>query len=466
MKRLSAGTLITLAGDPNYITISTSACTTSQAVAAVEAASLTLANTLQTPKIRVNDSTAQTEELRVTGAARITGSARFNYATFWSPGSSWSYLSHSTLANNAASFALRHHSTGFTTLNSASGQVMQFAENGVEHSRIKAGGLWALGSTNPGTHRLHVTGSCHVTSDLTAGGTLTCGMTRLESSSTHARLYHSGDSGDDYFCQTKATGDLSLKATGSSSIIQLFAANTEKLRGLGTYINLIKEARCLAGLICTGALSATTTITAGTAVIGSTSFGVEASIWHSAITPSSTTVALSHSSSGETRLQSTTGNPVRIAVAGTTVVLVEPSVVTVSADLTLSGAHNLVVGGNSTTTGTKSFDIPGESVGLPQGSRLRHCCIESPYPDLLYRMVIDAPAGESEWPLPPYFSALNKNTQVWVSAVKHFGQAWGETDGCTLNVNAEAGGFFNVLVIGQRNDPAVQGYTGPFVAAP
>jgi hypothetical protein len=48
--------------------------------------------------------------------------------------------------------------------------------------------------------------------------------------------------------------------------------------------------------------------------------------------------------------------------------------------------------------------------------------------------------------------------------VKHFGLAWGETDGCTLNVNAQAPGLFNVLVVGQRNDPAVQDYV-PFVAA-
>jgi hypothetical protein len=138
----------------------------------------------------------------------------------------------------------------------------------------------------------------------------------------------------------------------------------------------------------------------------------------------------------------------------------------ISGGLSLVGSgSNLIVQGSSTVTGTKSFEIPGESVGLPQGSRLRHCCIESPYPDLHYRMLVDAPAGESEWALPEYFSALNKNTQVWVSAVKHFGQAWGETDGCTLHINAQAAGYFNVLVVGQRNDPAVQDYA-PFVAAP
>jgi hypothetical protein len=80
-------------------------------------------------------------------------------------------------------------------------------------------------------------------------------------------------------------------------------------------------------------------------------------------------------------------------------------------------------------------------------------------------MLIDAPEGESEWALPEYFEALNKNTQVWVSPVKHFGQAWGETDGCILHINAQTAGLFNVLVVGQRNDPAVQDYV-PFVPAP
>jgi hypothetical protein len=144
-------------------------------------------------------------------------------------------------------------------------------------------------------------------------------------------------------------------------------------------------------------------------------------------------------------------------VAGTTIVEVDNSLVAITANLTVSGS--------STTSGVKSFEIPGERVGLHQGSKLRHCCIESPFPDLHYRMLINAPAGESEWALPEYFSALNKNTQVWVSSVKHFGQAWGETVGCTLNVNAASPGLFNVLVVGQRNDPAVQDYV-PFVPAP
>jgi hypothetical protein len=147
---------------------------------------------------------------------------------------------------------------------------------------------------------------------------------------------------------------------------------------------------------------------------------------------------------------------VLIAVAGTTIVEVDTSATAVTGHLTVSG--------NTTTAGTKSFEIPGENVGLPQGSKLRHCCIESPFPDLHYRMLIDAPVGESEWALPEYFEALNSQPQVWAAPFESFGTAWGNVIGNTLHLFAQTASKFNVLVIGRRSDPAVQGYT-PYTPA-
>ena len=44
-------------------------------------------------------------------------------------------------------------------------------------------------------------------------------------------------------------------------------------------------------------------------------------------------------------------------------------------------------------------------------------------------------------------------------------EIYGEVQGNTLHLFAQAAGKFNVLVIGRRSDPAVAGYE-PFVAAP
>ena len=169
--------------------------------------------------------------------------------------------------------------------------------------------------------------------------------------------------------------------------------------------------------------------------------------------------------------------------AGTSVLYVNSSYVTCEKPLTLTG--NLQVNSPSTNSatctitastgalsavslsvrGTKNFEIPGESVGLPQGSKLRHACIESPYPENHYRLEVDAPEGESLWELPEYFDALNSQPQVWAAPVKHFSTAYGEVQGNTLHLFAQSAGKFNVLVIGRRSDPAVAGYV-PCVAAP
>ena len=66
--------------------------------------------------------------------------------------------------------------------------------------------------------------------------------------------------------------------------------------------------------------------------------------------------------------------------------------------------------------------------------------------------------------LPDYYSYLNKNDQVWVSANKHFGVGYGEVteDQKCLVVCSCCDGIYNVLLIGTRKDnDAVRNWNGP-----
>ena len=51
---------------------------------------------------------------------------------------------------------------------------------------------------------------------------------------------------------------------------------------------------------------------------------------------------------------------------------------------------------------------------------------------------------------------MNKDVMVHVSPFKHFGRGWGETIDNTLNIYCDADGFYNIQVVGTRNDPNVQ----------
>ena len=56
--------------------------------------------------------------------------------------------------------------------------------------------------------------------------------------------------------------------------------------------------------------------------------------------------------------------------------------------------------------------------------------------------------------MPEYFSAINKDVQVYVSSYRCFGNAWGEVSGNTLYITASEAGTYNIQVIGVRNDKA------------
>ena len=163
LKKLTGGTRITLSSDSNAISISTSAVDGAGAVAAVEAVStLTLSD-----QLKINTSGSVTEELYVTGKIRCTSEARFNYMRIFSPGSACGILQHSSLSTaDQTSFAVRQHSSGYSSFNSASGTVMTFSHGNTEHSRFRDGSL-LLGSTAATSHKLKVTGTAEITGDVT-----------------------------------------------------------------------------------------------------------------------------------------------------------------------------------------------------------------------------------------------------------------------------------------------------------
>jgi hypothetical protein len=121
--------------------------------------------------------------------------------------------------------------------------------------------------------------------------------------------------------------------------------------------------------------------------------------------------------------------------------------------------NHVKIGGNFTVTGTKNFEIPHPNPSKIETHRIRHACVESPTAgDTLYRFTVVAETdGEIvEVQLPDYFEHLNINTDVWVNGKNHFGRAYGQIVADKLIVTCELAGEYNALVIGTRNDDAVQ----------
>ena len=132
-----------------------------------------------------------------------------------------------------------------------------------------------------------------------------------------------------------------------------------------------------------------------------------------------------------------------------------------------SSAGTLTVTGNLRVTGnfaaaSKLFLIAHPD---PEKERngwvLRHSCVESPTGgDTLYRYktIIQSDGGETSIPLPSYWPQLNKNPEVWVSAVGQFAQGYGYVDEASNNliVKGEKKGAYTVLLIGTRKDISVR----------
>ena len=89
---------------------------------------------------------------------------------------------------------------------------------------------------------------------------------------------------------------------------------------------------------------------------------------------------------------------------------------------------------------------------------MRHRCLEGPLACLYYHYQFECVEGLNAFPLPDYFDALNKDVLVYVSPFKHFGIGWGESVGNnTLHIYCNAAGFFNIQIVGTRDDPLMEG---------
>jgi hypothetical protein len=191
-----------------------------------------------------------------------------------------------------------------------------------------------------------------------------------------------------------------------------------------------------------------------------------AAFWNSAISsPSLSNVALWQSNDGAlTCLQSATD--IRFDIAGNAVMYIEDDGASISGGLALVGSGaNLTVAGNSTTAGTKSFTIDGPLVGLPEGSKLMHCTVESPFPDNQYRLLCECDEGWNTFELPSWFDALNAaDGQVWCTGAGHWHSAYGVVSGNTVSLNCQASGAWNVLVIVRRVAGVID-YPGPVVSS-
>jgi len=122
-------------------------------------------------------------------------------------------------------------------------------------------------------------------------------------------------------------------------------------------------------------------------------------------------------------------------------------------------SYRLAVGGasyfagNTTATGTKTFDIPHPT---KENKRLRHRCIESPKARLLYEFQVDCLPGTTSVELADWLVALSTDFCAYCSPFRHFGAAWAEVVGSQLRVTSNCSGVFNVLLLGTRDDQAAR----------
>ena len=122
-----------------------------------------------------------------------------------------------------------------------------------------------------------------------------------------------------------------------------------------------------------------------------------------------------------------------------------------AATLTTTGA---VTCGSLQSGLPKNFDIVHPT---KDGYRLRHRCLEGPLAYLFYHYQFEGVEGLNAFPLPDYVDALNKDVLIYVSSFKHFGVGRGESVGNnTLNKCCNASGFYNIQVVGTRDDPLME----------
>ena len=128
-------------------------------------------------------------------------------------------------------------------------------------------------------------------------------------------------------------------------------------------------------------------------------------------------------------------------------------------------AKSVSIGGTlRKATGTFDIAHPQPSKKA-QGYRLRHGFVESPTGgDNIYRYQQDSTNGTITITLPEYYAYLNKDSQVFITAVNVMGYGMGrvEVDPTTniavVHCRVSTNGLYNVLIIGTRKDEDVQKY--------
>lgn len=116
--------------------------------------------------------------------------------------------------------------------------------------------------------------------------------------------------------------------------------------------------------------------------------------------------------------------------------------------------------GNFSTTGTKNFKIPHP--GEP-GMELRHCAIEGPQADLMYRGQVQLSQGQASVNIndatsmcADTFINLVRDVQVFVQNNDTWDQVRGSVDGNILTIecqNNESTANIEWMVVAERNDP-------------
>lgn len=373
-------------------------------------------------------------------------------------GSAYMYMAHRTItnANIVTQFAFRQHSTGFTTINAAANKVIQFTENAVEKMRIRDGSL-LINSTGATTDKLSVNGNALVTGVLKVGtsrsssggkAVLTIGSHALSDSAYFGHsgcggTAHNADAG--YHCSHHGFLIARSKANNYVEVANTNAGILAQFRPTFTYFTKNIE--------CNGSIKG------GRAMIGTVSTSY-AAFYNSLLTPSLGTVAL-WQNGNLTGLNG--GTDIQINIGGNSIALLDSSEFAISADLKVVGSHSFSV------QGTKNFLIPAPaSLGLEEGTKIRHACCESPNPMNIYTMQVDILEIDEQntFNLPIYFDSINKNPLVFVSPYRHFGQAYGEVEDNKLIINANAIGVYNVAVWATRCDEGTASYVGGLIPPP
>ena len=119
---------------------------------------------------------------------------------------------------------------------------------------------------------------------------------------------------------------------------------------------------------------------------------------------------------------------------------------------------------NALSKASGTFRISHPDPSKTNTKYLQHSFVESPTRgDNLYRCTFTTSNYSSSIELPSYYKFLNENTQIFISAVEHFGNAYGKVNAeCScIDFRSNCDGEYNVLIVGTRKDiDAKNGWTG------